>query len=440
MKKLFSLPKAGALIISVLLTYTGSAQSQGLGSSREESINQLKSILAVTGKNPELELATPIDQPNPSDIEKEIEWQSKLYATDVGVDISEAKQRLKRQDRLGKVIELLEDINRERFAGAWIEHQPEYRVVVRLVGKEPVDLWMKSMVIDGAVPVVFKTQARFTQKELLEAIDLVLPELMEALPALSGTDVDVKTGEIVLTVGNDGVTDYSLNRLRSLLAKSPSIHVKKFLSLPIRFEQLDAPVSDGHTRGGANLSTCTSGFVVKDSNGVRGYITAGHCGNSQTYYEFGGTSYATTFIDEIRDADQDVQWHTTPHLEYPHFYASSTSSYRTLTSRTTRSSQSVGGYVCHRGKTTGYSCGYIDTKTYKPTYTNACNGVTCSSVWVKVSGPSLECYPGDSGGPWFLVYSAYGIYKGQSSSGTTASGCNWAFYMASDYFGISLVY
>jgi hypothetical protein len=209
----------------------------------------------------------------------------------------------------------------------------------------------------------------------------------------------------------------------------------------LRIEEVDAPVGDGHTRGGADLSTCTSGFVVRHpSNGVRGYITAGHCGNNQTYFEFGGTSYSTTFIDEIRDADQDVQWHTTPHIEQPRFYASSTTSHRPLTSRRTRSQQSVGGYVCHRGKTTGYSCGTIQTKTFAPTYTNACPGTTCSSVWVRVSGSSLECFPGDSGGPWFLVFRAYGIYKGQSSSGTTAAGCNWAFYMASNYFGIDLVY
>ena len=216
---------------------------------------------------------------------------------------------------------------------------------------------------------------------------------------------------------------------------------KELLGLPVRVESVDAPVEDGHTRGGAHLSDCTSGFVVRHpSTGTRGYITAGHCGNNQTYYEYGGVSYSTPFIGEIRDADQDVQWHTTSHIEFPHFYASSTTSHRSLQAQRNRNSQAVGGYVCHRGKTTGYSCGDIASKTFRPTYTNACPGVTCAAVWIRVEGPSLKCFPGDSGGPWFIAYTAYGIYKGQSSSGTSAAGCNWAFYMAANYFGIDLVF
>lgn len=183
------------------------------------------------------------------------------------------------------------------------------------------------------------------------------------------------------------------------------------------------------------------GFTVKNSSGTRGFLTAGHCGNTQTYYESATISYSSNYQTEIRDADQDVQWHTTPtHSVYAQFYAYS--DLRTVTDTEPRSAQAVGDYVCHRGKATGYSCGNIESTNYQPTWTNACPGTTCSSVWIKVSGSSLECYPGDSGGPWFNAYTAYGIYKGQSSTGTTAADCNWAVYMAINYvsgLGVSVL-
>ncbi|MEV4475910.1 hypothetical protein [Nonomuraea sp. NPDC049504] len=58
-------------------------------------------------------------------------------------------------------------------------------------------------------------------------------------------------------------------------------------------------------------------------------------------------------------------------------------------------------------------------------------------------GDGLKCYPGDSGGPWFNANKAYGIYKGQSSTGTGTAGCNWAVYMAINYIStinVSLMY
>ncbi|WP_252406437.1 hypothetical protein [Acinetobacter pittii] len=41
-----------------------------------------------------------------------------------------------------------------------------------------------------------------------------------------------------------------------------------------------------------------------------------------------------------------------------------------------------GDNVCHQGRTPGYSCGYVAQTNYAPTYDNACNGQTCSPVWV----------------------------------------------------------
>jgi hypothetical protein len=369
-------------------------------------------------------------QPDP-DSQLALRESAMAYAEDHGVSLEEATRRLRLQGELEAALTELEDELRDRFAGAWIEHEPQFRGVVRLTGQglELPDA-ARSIVEQTRPPIEFVDGADATVDQLVERLGTVLPRLKSRNERLVGAEVDVRTGEIVLFLEQDVPPEEAVQR-----------EAEELFQLPVRVESVDAPVGDGHTRGGAHLSNCTSGFVVRHpSTGTRGYITAGHCPNDQTYFEYGGTSYSTVFIDEIRDADQDVQWHTTSHLEFPEFYASSTSVFRPLQAQRNRSSQSVGGYVCHRGKTTGYSCGDIASKSFQPTYTNACPGVTCASVWVRVEGSSLKCFPGDSGGPWFLVYTAYGIYKGQSSSGTSSGDCNWAFYSAANYFGISLVF
>lgn len=365
------------------------------------------------------------------DSEEMLLQQAKSYASDYRVSTDEAVRRLRLQPSLEDTLADLEDEMRDRFAGAWIEHEPRFRAVVRLTGRtKDVPKRAQSIVRESTVPIEFVTGAGATLEQLESKLQSALPRLQARHQKLSGAEIDVRTGEVVLFLEETEVTEDAMRR-----------EAAELLQVPMRIEASDAPVGDGHTRGGAHLSSCTSGFVVRHpTSGTKGFITAGHCGNDQTYFEYGGVSYSTTFVDEIRDADQDVQWHTTSHIELPEFYASSTTVHRPLQAKKNRSSQSVGGYVCHRGKTTGYSCGNIESKTFQPTYTNACPGVTCASVWIRVEGSSLKCFPGDSGGPWFLVYTAYGIYKGQSSSGTSASGCNWAFYMAANYFGIDLVY
>lgn len=360
---------------------------------------------------------------------------ARSYAAEFKVGVEEAQRRLHAQEQQGEVVERLRNAMRDRLAGLWLEHQPEFRLVVRLKGEAPAPPAYQAAAAGSPTPVAFVTGAAATQEEVLQKVHSSLSQLQAALPGLSGTDADVRTGEIVLTVHAVGAAGEA--------AKARGPELGKQLGHPVRIELIDAPLQDGHTRGGANVTGCTSGFVVANSAGTRGVLTAGHCGDPQTYYEFGGTNYPMTFISEIRDADQDVQWHTTTHDEYPEFYADSTATARTLTGRRLRSSTAVGNAVCHRGSASGYSCGTVQSTTYQPTYANACPGTTCASVWITVGGANLACYPGDSGGPWFNCQTAFGIYKGQSSTGTAPGQCNLAIYMSTDYIsglGVSLVY
>lgn len=365
-----------------------------------------------------------------------LQQDARYYAAQFNVGMDEAVRRIRAQEQVGDVVARLREVNEGRFAGLWIEHQPEFRLVVRLAGDAPPPPDFRAAATGSPIPVVFVTGATATKSQVLAKIQASLPRFKAALPGLMATDMDVKTGDIVLLVYATGAAAEA--------ARAKGAELSDQVDHPVRIEILDAPEQLAHTRGGANLSSCTSGFVVQNSAGTTGVLTAAHCGDSQTYYEFGtGTSYAMTYVAGRLDADHDIQWHTTTHGEYPEFYADLTTSARILTGRRYRSSTAVGNTVCHRGKTTGYSCGQVASTTHQPTYSGACGTQTCNAVYIRVSGSELACYSGDSGGPWFNGQTAFGIMKSASFSGTAKGQCNYGVYMSTDYvsgLGVTLLY
>ena len=355
------------------------------------------------------------------------------YAADHKVDVEEALRRLDAQAGLGDLADQIRQHHDDVLAGIWIEHEPAHKLVVWTTADRPA---IRALVaaVEG-IEVELRSGARTTYADAIDAMTREAVRFSD-VPGLDGYLIDERTGELVLHVGGVG------EGVATPLADQAAAEFSERTGIPARVESASTSADDGHTYGGNNLSSCTSGFVVKNSIGTRGYATAGHCNDTQTFFEFGGGSYSTTATSEVRNASTDIQWATTTHSEYPEFYANSTTARRTLKAQKFRSSTIVGDYVCHRGKSTGYSCGDIDNISYVPNDPDACPG-TCSPVWILVKGPNLECYPGDSGGPFFNWQTAYGFYKGQSSSGTSASDCTHAYFMSSTYLsnlGVSYVF
>lgn len=65
-----------------------------------------------------------------------------------------------------------------------------------------------------------------------------------------------------------------------------------------------------------------------------------------------------------------MEWlQPTSHSVEPRYYGTSNSGSGTL--QLGNSTNVQGAYKCHRGKTTGYSCGTLTSVAYKPTYANA---------------------------------------------------------------------
>jgi hypothetical protein len=103
---------------------------------------------------------------------------------------------------------------------------------------------------------------------------------------------------------------------------------------------------------------------------------------------------------------------------------------RVITGTKGRSSQAIGEYICKQGRTTGYTCGTLTSKTFLPSYVPS-----GSATFMYVSGGSVNLSEGgDSGGPWVKNKTAYGVHSG--------GGGNDACYMAIDYastLGVSVL-
>lgn len=369
-----------------------------------------------------------------------IRQDAEALAASRGISLGEAMKAVRAQDGLGDEIDRLRKEFSGRIAGVYLVYEPEYKMVVRLKGQAPVNRRLLKLA-DSEVPVEFEVGASATAEELVAAYQRNLPAIRELFPTLQGLGTDERTGEIAVIVQAAGTAAETVRGKRDDLFK--------LLGHPIRIEVTERSFSDFDVRGGSRIATtdgssyCTSGFTVKNSSGVTAMTTASHCEGMKLYYNPNGTSIGLTFVTEVKDADQDVEIHTSGYVERPEFYADSPTTARVLTGRRYRSSTGAGDHVCHRGATTGYSCGYVQLTNFTPTYAGACGTVSCSAVWVLVDGDAnTACAGGDSGGPVFASQTAFGLLKGGDSSGTAKGQCNYFIYMSTDFLptGWTLLY
>ncbi len=111
------------------------------------------------------------------------------YAEHYRVPIDEAVRRLERQDEIGRLGALLESKERDTFAGLWIQHEPEYKIVVAFT--RDGEATMERYVRDGPlVDLLEVREARVTLVELQAAQAELGRRLGEAkIPASTGIDV-----------------------------------------------------------------------------------------------------------------------------------------------------------------------------------------------------------------------------------------------------------
>ena len=277
------------------------------------------------------------------------------YANQWGITLDEATRRLQLQRAIGTFGAALEENEAGTYAGHWIKHgsgPDDFGVVVRFTsnGNETIQQYGQHVANGPLAGIVELRDADTTLEELRQAQSEAIDAINgQAIPVESG--IDVKAGEVKIYVAERGRLDDAMQK------GDVSLPEKVDLVTVSAMGQLEVDIY-----GGLPITLCTSGFGVENAVGTRGITTAGHCGNAQAY---AGTNL--DFEDEELGYRYDIQWHTAPGFTVTNkIRTSSGGATRSITGTVHRTSQSVGEYVCKYGRATHYTCGYIDTKNYRP--------------------------------------------------------------------------
>lgn len=362
------------------------------------------------------------------------------YSKEHKVSLAEAAKRLRIQDEFGQTAANLREEFSERLAGIYLQHEPDYRIIVRLVGKNAVE---ERMLVfpSGPIRISFRPGASATKYELLAAVKRKREILKKMLPDMQSISVDERTGQIVIQIFSNA-TDKP-----AYLEQTNAIQT--ILGYPTRVKIEDAREVDlGKVRGGANWYRashfCTAGFTVSVINQGPGVITAAHCTSGvATYWNWQSSSspsYVQATLEaplpqyKFYDGERDFQVHAlapgSGHEFGTGFYGVSPTTYTGILSIRKRLNTILGETVCLRGAVTGYSCGTVDSL---DSSAGDCGGVACKSDWVRFSGPDLNCDRGDSGAPVFRYRVAFGLVKGATIRGVEDVQCLGVTYMSLDY-------
>ena len=335
------------------------------------------------------------------------------YAADYAVSADEALHRLTLQIEAGTLGAALTAGEPTTFGGLWIQHTPQFKVKAAFTesGAETLEGYAMSDDLTASIEAV--------------SVDTSLADLIitqdTAKTTVARTSVAAEFG---VNVAANVVDVYTLDAAAlsdALVQKGEELPLK---TITKEITALSSAAHGSEIHGGEDLTSCTTGFAVKDEDGTQGITTAGHCSDSQSR---GSTSL--TYKNQWWGGSYDLQWHTSPSSIDVRNLAYDGTNHRYINSGRSWDNQSAGDYVCKYGKTTHEGCGTIETKYYviEPHMGNK---------WVLVGNGNTSDLSegGDSGGPWFSGNVAVGVMTHEVDT-------HKAIYMAFDFIenvGLSL--
>ncbi|MCJ7655264.1 MAG: S1 family peptidase [Dehalococcoidia bacterium] len=375
-------------------------------------------IIIISVASVPIALGAQSDNSTPSNNLNEAEallFDAGVYAKIHGVTVDEAIHRFKLQDVARGLETDLSNKEADTFAGLWIEHTPEFRIVVAFTydGKEKIRPYIKENLVD----VIEVRTAKISLTGLQNAQAAVLSSFRD-LGVLADTAVDVRENRVIVhVVDRNQIENYLQNGKLTLPDCIELVTVK----------ELAKPCVDIY--GGLTLNACTSGFAVKKPDGTKGITTAAHCDNFEFY-----CGIPLPMQQERKETYYDIQWHTAPLLTVKNKIQWSSAGYtRDITATRSRDSQLIGELVYKYGCVTYYTAGHIVSKTATLSYIP-----NCQPTFICVdndAGYNPLVSLGDSGGPWWVATTAYGTTCARDATGD-------GYYMAVNYFsgiGVSVM-
>ncbi|MES2209178.1 MAG: S1 family peptidase [Chloroflexota bacterium] len=314
------------------------------------------------------------------------------YAELFGVSRATAASELDEMSAIAELEARLRDAMPDTFAGLWISHEP-YGVHVAALSAADHGLISKLAADSGVLvaPVVESAGSSLAQ---LEAAASLVSQLVPG-------DLDINVIENRIDVS---VADKS-SAMSAVAAIAAETKVRIDLRQVATLAEPATNVTGGLGGSSIGWSGCPSGFTVKQqiSLPVYGFITAGHCGNTSSYQ---GITFG--FAGECLIHSCDSQWFVTAPATVTAQFVWNAGQLFWVTGTKTLSNITIGSLVCKYGPVTGYTCGTVQSKSFKPSWVPQ-----AYPTFVKVGNCNANLVsPGDSGGPVFNGGTAYGIVSG----------------------------
>ncbi len=333
-------------------------------------------------------------QPRGSDI------VTNAYSQTYRVSVTEAARRLSLIQQAGRLERRLQLELPDTFAGLYIEHHPEFRVVVKFTS----DAQARLATYTRDPEFVAETSPR--SLEILLATQEELGEQLRSAGVQFESGLDIRNSEINVFVLDPVVVS---KRVSTLLSVANFVNVRKTVGF---IEITD--IAGGNQLAGTQ-QICTSGFnVVEPVTRELGISTAAHCDDNVSYTS---PAAALVFQGEQNAGSYDVQWHKQPTSGTPQKQLNEITvpgGSVKITSETSSSGLPIGAMVCKSGITTGNTCGEVADKNSQSLY----NGEIGTYIRVHNVNGQVMTEGGDSGGPVFGSDTAYGLVHGRGGSGT----------------------
>jgi hypothetical protein len=140
---------------------------------------------------------TALDDPTPGPA---LQADAAEYARQTGVSQEEAQRRLRLQNEFGGLNELLQSEQRQTFAGLWIQHEPDYRLVVAFTqdGEQTLQPYLEGK--SWAELVEIKTFAHSLAE--LKAAQWQAMKIADTLKIPINSGIDEHENRVTVVVGN----------------------------------------------------------------------------------------------------------------------------------------------------------------------------------------------------------------------------------------------
>ena len=368
------------------------------------------------------------------------EIRASSFAEAKNIDIEDAKHRLTMMDNVSKASPMIEDYFGEDVAGMYFGVQDyEFVLNVRTNRKDASSISDYNMIQqvkeESGIPLNILLNSAHNETQMSSFLNDLEKNTLGREKFLNYIYYDPEIDSIVASLKEGEHTSAEYLSFKEKL-QSNSFGTKVVMSNNHPLPTTDANAFSEPVVGGGVLSLrqyetgCTAGFPAY-LNGVKGVLSAGHCGDLNYYTSNLGTTYPLGRDTGSTSTRFDIEFYpvltTQPLL--PAIYTNTNSVNTIPINRIgTRSDYFFNDWVCHYGKTNGYTCGELKGIVQSPSV-NGCNGWSiygyCDKSYMLISGETsgdlLRAGSGDSGGPWIKTLStgenmAYGIHSSSSRS------------------------